>query len=70
MATEPDKCMENLLRAAFTRGYAFGSRYPEVEAIPIEEADIQFRAWWDDWHGNTWSPEQWLAARTEKGLVL
>lgn len=68
MADNP-KDLDTLLRAAFDAGVRHGAGYPELDAIPEEEKDIQFRAFLDDWQGNTWGPVEWREARVDAGLV-
>lgn len=62
MATNP-KDLNSLIRAAFDAGVRHGTGYEEVAAIPPAESEIQFRAFLDDWNGDTWGPMQWLRAR-------
>lgn len=59
------KSLDVILREAFMQGVRHGARYPEYEAIPERETELQFRAFKDDLQGNTWGPDQWLAARKD-----
>lgn len=64
------KTLDIILREAFMQGARHGSRYPEFAAIPEWETELQFRAFKDDLQGNTWGPEQWLAARKDAQAKL
>lgn len=64
-----DKCFEEVLRDAFIAGIRFGVRYPELDAIPIEEHDLQFRALRAAMRGEPWTPGQWQQARIDAGLL-
>ena len=68
--TDPAKTFDETIRAAFFAGVRFGVRYPEEQSIPSGEAEIQYRAWRDSLAGNIWSPQMWLQARVDAGLVL
>lgn len=68
--TDPAKTFDETVRAAFFAGMRFGVCYPGEQAIPSKEADIQYRAWRDSLAGNIWTPQMWLQARVDAGLVL
>ena len=57
------RSLDALLRFMFSRGVAFGARYPEESAIPEAERELQFLAAKDHVMGNTWSPQQWEEKR-------
>lgn len=61
--------LDSALRGAFMAGVRIGSRYPEFQAIPPAEIDIQFRAFKADVLGRTWTPEMWAEARRKAGLT-
>lgn len=64
-----DKCFEEVLRDAFLAGVRLGARYPELDAIPIQECDLQFRALRAGMRGEPWTPERWEQERTDAGLL-
>lgn len=58
------------LRAAFDRGIVVGARYPEVDAIPNGEVDVQFEAFKSQWRGDEpWSSREWFDRRKAAGLA-
>lgn len=68
--TDTSKTFNDALRAAFERGLAVGARYPEVDAIPNGEADVQFEAFKAQWRGDdVWSSREWFDRRKAAGLV-
>jgi hypothetical protein len=57
------KSYDDGLRAAFEAGIRVGTRYPEPDAIPKGEVDLQYRAFRDDLAGNTWQTPRWELER-------
>lgn len=65
--TDQMKSFDLALFAAFKAGAAFGARYPEADSWPVVERNLQWRAFRDDWVGNTWDEVRW---REERARVL
>lgn len=63
------KDFDSVLRLAFERGTEFGSRYPEIGAIPDAEREVQFDAFKAALRGDAWSPIEWENARHRAGLL-
>jgi len=63
MAEPVDKTFEHALFAAFRAGVAMGAGYPSLEAIPINERNIHWRAFRDAWAGDFWDPQRWAEER-------
>lgn len=65
-----DKCLDNVIRGAFMTGVAVGARYPELDAIPEGELEVQFAAFKNLLAGNEpWSSREWFDRRKEAGLA-